>query len=644
MKTFSLNIHRTTPRDNALRIFLAFFPMVLTSLFLSGCIQTNDNNLSYDPPEPSPRKTYPVSPPTFTPPSPTPIPSTSPSTIPSPTPTSFTIRGTITYDHVPALDGVNEPGPKLDYSAKTARPARRVSIQALEGTSILSETTTNDAGQYALSIPLGKSIKVRVRSVLRSAAYTPDGISSNFCNGASWDIKVVDNTNSKAIYVMDSPNLFNSTSENVNLHAPLTISGNTYSNRAAAPFALLDTLVNSIELTCQGRANINFPLLIVNWSSNNIDIPGDKATGRISTSHFTTEGGVPNLYILGKENADTDEYDDHVIAHEFGHYLEHNLYRSDTLGGSHAQRDSLDPRVAFSEGFGNAISAMTFNDPYYVDTRGDAQSSGFVIRMNQAPTGDDRGVYSETSVQHILWSLYENRDATSNHGNFDKIHTILENQFKNSPAFTSLQSFASYYNQVYGGLAESFQSLWVNILDLPYSSLCANGICTGSNDIADPFDLDNDIGFRFCTGCTSSRKYQQSTGSTFAAPFWMLYRQLNFGTNLPNAHDQTNLANYSVAENKFGAVRWYFIFGTGGVVNVTLDNLGGGVNCSSDILDLYVYKKGKIIASNEDSSGSEAGCPSVSFLTSVGEVYLITVNAYTGDARISVPSWTMTVQ
>ncbi len=557
---------------------------------------------------------------------------------------NFTLRGTITYDYVQATDGISAPGPKLDYVHMTARPARRVVVQALEGGFAVSQTTTNDLGHYVLQVPTGKVVNIRVRLWALASSYLPDGISPDNCSGASWDIRIVDNTQSKGSYVFDGVTQFSSNSDFANLHAPLSFSGNTYKVRSAAPFALLDTAVSVLELACQGRRNIAFPLLYINWSPNNINITGDKSTGNISTSHFITENGVSNLYILGKENVDTDEFDDHVIAHEFGHYLENTLFRSDSIGGTHGQGDSLDPRVAFSEGFGNAVSAMTFNNPVYVDTSGDSQSNGFPILINSAPTGDSRGIYSEKSVQYLLWNLYENRDFLPNNGSFDRIFNVLANFQKTTPAFTTLQSFSAYYNQSYGGSSENLQSLWSSDLDLPYNALCTSGFCSGAGDVADPFDSGNLIGSYIGTGGASLRKYPQGTGGgVFSNLFWSLYRTLVSGLNFGNAHDQINLGNYSKPVNKFGAVRWYKLIGTGNFETVSISNLGGGVLCTSDVLDVYVYYRGTIIALNKDSSGSTAGCPSVSFSTIPGETYLITVNAFTGNGNVQVPSWNVTV-
>ena len=68
---------------------------------------------------------------------------------------------------------------------------------------------------------------------------------------------------------------------------------------------------------------------------------------------------------------DTDEFDQSVIAHEFGHYLEDRFARSDSIGGDHGGSTTLlDLRVAFGEGWGNAFSGMVLGGPIYRDSFG----------------------------------------------------------------------------------------------------------------------------------------------------------------------------------------------------------------------------------------------------------------------------------
>src|SRR5690606_4768445 len=101
-----------------------------------------------------------------------------------------------------------------------------------------------------------------------------------------------------------------------------------------------------------------FAPMVAYWSTSNRPANGDKAIGEISTSHWQPGTDRPGLYILGDADNDTDEYDTAVVVHEWGHYFESTLSRSDSIGGPHGGGDLLDMRVAFGEAWGNALAGM----------------------------------------------------------------------------------------------------------------------------------------------------------------------------------------------------------------------------------------------------------------------------------------------
>jgi hypothetical protein len=140
-----------------------------------------------------------------------------------------------------------------------------------------------------------------------------------------------------------------------------------------------------------------------------------------------------------------------VVAHEFGHYIEHNFSRADNYGGSHGVGDKLDIRVAFGEGFGYAFGAMVLNDPIARDSFRDTSlnpplvSGSFDIERNPPnPPTDPVGCWcSESSVWALLYDLY---DSGSEAGDtvalgFSPIWDVLRGTQRTTPAFTSVFSF-----------------------------------------------------------------------------------------------------------------------------------------------------------------------------------------------------------
>lgn len=562
----------------------------------------------------------------------------------------YNISGTIQYErYLPGFSDNGTPGNpnddfvELDYSTKVTSPVRRAVVQVLiNGTTPIGSGVTDDNGNYTISVDVPSGTSLVVRTMARSTItnYVKDAVGvgpDENCQGASWDIRVVNNvTNNvnsqtnhslRPQYVLDSSAFVTAGASTitVNTTAGMTWNGTTYTARSGAPFALLDTAISGLETACQGRANISFPLLYMNWSSDNTTTSANRYQGNIATSFYTTEppSSIANLYILGKVDVDTDELDRHIVAHEFAHYLENKIYRSDSIGGSHSLSDSLDTRLAFGEGFGNAFSGIVHNDGTYYDTSGSGQASGFRIIVSNPPTSvDDRGPYSETSMQYFIWRLWTARTS------FDRIGNILENFQKTTSAVTNGLTFAAYYAQQYGVGTDDLQSTWTNAGSL---NTTINALCTGDCGTSfEIWDSDNNLGADF----TGTRRYRQGgSGSTQTADFWRLYRPLTSGTNATSTHDVIKFGGYSQTSthlNKFGLRRLFKVTATSSQTTVRVSAItAGSATCTNDdLLDMAVYHKGTIVGVDEAVSGANASCPTVTFCSTAGETYVVEVAGF----------------
>jgi len=143
--------------------------------------------------------------------------------------------------------------------------------------------------------------------------------------------------------------------------------------------------------------------------------------------------------LLGDEATDTEEFDDHVSMHEWGHYFEDNFSRSDSTGGPHSIGQTLDPRLAFGEGFATALAAIALENPQYCDTRAPMESGGFPIDTEGEDRGN-QGYYNEMSVATLLYDLWD----TANDGtDFGPIYDVMTGPQATTEAFTSLFTFAT---------------------------------------------------------------------------------------------------------------------------------------------------------------------------------------------------------
>lgn len=375
---------------------------------------------------------------------------TSPAPTPTPTPTTVTISGKVTFDSVPHNTVTNG----LNYGATTQAPVRGATVELLDSANaILSSTVSDENGDYSFSVDSDTQLRVRVKAEMVQTT------------GAQWDVKVTDNTNSNGLYsIQGSLTSSGSADSTRNLNAASGWGGSSYtSTRAAGPFAILSPIYDSVQKFVAVDSDIVFPPVEFRWSTRNRAESGNLTTGQIGTSSYRREAGATqgNVYILGDANNDTDEYDSHVVIHEWGHYFEDQLSRSDSIGGQHSGGDRLDPRVAFGEGFGNALSGIITDDPFYRDSSGTQQNNGFSINVDRN-TQTNTGWFNEGSVQSILYDLYDSEEdgADTIVLGLGPIYAALTAEsYTTTPVFTTIFSYIDQLKSQTGISAADIDSL-----------------------------------------------------------------------------------------------------------------------------------------------------------------------------------------
>jgi hypothetical protein len=372
--------------------------------------------------------------------------------IPSPASTpTVVVSGTATYQFVPyraiSVAGLGSAG-SLNYAASFNKPIRGVTIQAVKNAGtileqVVSSTTTSATGSYALNVPINTSYVIRLRAELIQTS-----------GPAQWNVSVLDNTDADSLWVLQSS--ASTTSVNVvrNLSAGTTWNGTNYdlSFRPAGIFTMLDTMYTSIQQIVAAQPAAIFPKLTVHWSPENTDSAAmqDVATGQLGgktffrfTSTTTFSGGITTttatrkIYVLGKADADADEFDISVLAHEFGHYLQ-NVFSVGSVspGGGHATGNKLDMTLAFSEGWGNAYSSIARNDAFYADSGGPMQTSGALIDFSDTSAITNKGWFNEDSVTNSLYKFYVS-------AGFEPVWTALTGPMRAQASLPTIFSFAA---------------------------------------------------------------------------------------------------------------------------------------------------------------------------------------------------------
>jgi hypothetical protein len=333
-------------------------------------------------------------------------------------PPIVTLSGGVLYELVPH----GPPGSGLNYAGQGFVGTADIVVEVLNATTHAVVASGTFPGDFHFDVPSGTDLQLR--AIATMSRQSPDPL-------PHWLISVrdLDATGAPAgdVYSYTGP-VFNSgigTQQFLRIPSGWSTAGQLVGPRAAAPFAILDSLRPALLHAQSVALQPDLPELLIDWSPNNVG--GE-------TFFRANPGGIPFMVLSGEADVDTDEYDPAVIRHEFGHFIMHNVSRNDSIGGAHSIVERLDMRVALSEGFASAYGALISSDPTFLDSFGVGQSdSGFFdIRVDLLQS---EGWFSESSVQEVLWSLQD----------LDGIWTVINGPVRDADAMVSpFVLFAAY--------------------------------------------------------------------------------------------------------------------------------------------------------------------------------------------------------
>jgi len=282
--------------------------------------------------------------------------------------TSF--RGTILYEKIPA----GRDGLELDHPVRTPAPGVKVEIVASPARTVLGSGFTDEKGGYSIPVRLGREPRVYVRAL----AQTENASVVRASDRAEWS-------------TVSEP--FAPGRERTVTRDLLA----TDSSRVAGAFNIAATIHRANALVRTAQPDVALPRVEIRWD-----------TTYVGGTFFRHREGT--AFINGRRNRDSDEYDDHVIAHEYGHFLMANFSRESSPGGDHSFGEQLDPRLAWSEGWANFFGATTAGSAHYIDTGVIRSKQAVLVQMDledDAPAGDRPGIWSEHSVASVLWDWFD---------------------------------------------------------------------------------------------------------------------------------------------------------------------------------------------------------------------------------------------
>lgn len=342
-----------------------------------------------------------------------------------------------------------------------SKPIRNaiVNVIAIDGFTPLASGTTDANGEYAFT-----GLKNDAR---RGGIYLQ--IVAKTAAGSPVRVEIRNNLTDRAAFALISSPLDDSSNNSLaGIETTATASG------IGGAFNIFDLFSSAGELIRQsgpcpsstGPIPCNPPPLVGYWEPRS-------ARG----TFFDDQEDA--IFILGggSPDGDADEYDDAVIAHEYGHFAMHHFSHDDSPGGEHRITDNAqDLRLSYSEGWGNFFSSAVRNSPLYVDTAGGSTFS-FNIENYTSPNFPVDGSLSaktvydtnEVAVAGVLWDIY---DASGALGLLDEAHdqlalgfnpiwqTLLQIQSPGpSPLPATMESFQAQFNILFPASSDSLRAI-----------------------------------------------------------------------------------------------------------------------------------------------------------------------------------------
>jgi hypothetical protein len=309
-------------------------------------------------------------------------------------------------------------------------------------------------------------------------------------------------------------------------------------------------------------------------------------------------------------------------VHEYGHFIEDILSKTDTPGGEHDGDSIIDPRLAWGEGWANFFQAAVLNEPIYLDTVGNVDgtpdvyfSENLETAENDIPTTTGEGNFREFSITRLLWDAID--DGSLNDPATDDDSVV-------SPFSELWTTFTNPVNGFkYGG--HHFRN--IGLFHAIHDSI--SGVQNWSTLRNAEFQRANQLDY--------SRSVASSVSSCTAVTIQ--------AQNKPGgAAENGEVANSNMlASNDF-----YKIYHSGGTFALTLNQTS---TAPSGDLDLYVYREkynfateSHIVAKSTTaiSSATTTASESVSATLSAG-YYMINVRVRTNARLGNSSNYTMTL-
>ncbi|MCA9534576.1 MAG: hypothetical protein KC593_12885 [Myxococcales bacterium] len=266
---------------------------------------------------------------------------------------------------------------------QTLRPARRITVDVVDPSgAVLGTTATDDDGVFAVLVSDPRA-SLRVR-----AAILADG----------FDLAVTRDAFGAQVHdlVVPVPTAPDARAIEISIGDD---------NEMAGALHLLDTVLRGARAV-HAWTGEHVPRFYAYWARGVTTEWSYYRAERVAGSgRYSVEllGGDPGR----QATTDTDEHDEAIILHEFGHFVMDVMTSDSSHGGTHPGGVLVDPGLAWEEGRASWFACAVLGHPLYVDTIGIEPAGSLRVAANLETQSQDgpRGMGSEAGVEEILWDL-----------------------------------------------------------------------------------------------------------------------------------------------------------------------------------------------------------------------------------------------
>jgi hypothetical protein len=488
----------------------------------------------------------------------------------------------------------------------TTYPIRYAEIQVLDGTTVVQCGETDANGDFSLVVPSsGATYTLKVNSRANN-----DYVKTSVLNSPE-----------SATYYSVSTDFTADSSKSI---GTLTASA-TDSSVTGGAFNIYDQVVASnLYLRSEtSSCTSNFsscrevtvaPKSYLYWTAGYN--PGARVGVSSGLSYY--EPGQDRLFILGgisgdTDNTDTDHFDNSVIVHEYGHFIEDQYSVADSPGGSHSGDAVIDPRLAWAEGFATFFALAVLGETSYRDTQGNSDGEtryffDYNLEDNldavsnlslDVPTEEGEGIFREFAISRTLLDFIDTPAESGEDdvdANFDEFWT----------SFAGTSGLANTSNK--------FRDMGL-LLEI-------QGQLTGATDLST---------LKTYNKMRADRKHYAYPVSTQAS-------------SCTNTLVPSSSYTGCTTSNQYADHDFFLYTHSGGTATIQLEVQSGDAD-----LDLYLYNdgyrlcdSGDIAAASDEASPGDGGTEEISTSLNAGS-YLINVSADVSSAAPSTTTYTLMV-